>query len=180
MSGGEAAEEELVAVARAVKTRGIRGEVAAELLTDYPERFENLESLIAVGPKGERAVIALEDFWFHGGRVILKFAGFDTPEDAAALVGKEFAVPESEAVELDEDEFFDWQLTECRAETVDGVALGQVREVMHTGGAPILVIRAEGRDAREHLVPLVESICVEVNMERKLIRVDPPEGLLEF
>jgi 16S rRNA processing protein RimM len=171
---------ELVIVARGVKVRGVRGEIAAELLTDFPERFEWLEQLIAVSREGRRQLLPLEESWPHGGRIILKFEGYDTPEEAAALVGLDFAVPESEAVELEDDEFYDWQLEGCRAVTVEGRELGTVREVMHTGSAPILVIAAEPvAEGREHLVPLVESICVEIDIERKLIRVDAPEGLLD-
>ena len=170
---------ELVAVARVAKARGVRGEVAADLLTDFPERFEGLEELIAVFPDGTRRRLALQSFWLHGARVVLKFRGFDTPEDASALARCELAVPESEAVELAEGEFYDWQLEGCRVETVGGRDLGAVSEVLHTGGeAPVLVIR-DGR-GRENLVPLAESICVEIDTARKLIRVDAPEGLLEF
>lgn len=169
---------ELVVVARAAKTRGLRGEIAAELLTDFPERFEAVEELIAVDARGGRKLLALEDHWLQGGRVVLKFAGYDTPDEAAALLGCDFAVPESEAVELEEGEFYDWQLEGCRVETIDNQELGTVREVLHTGSAPILVIRGEGAGAREHLVPLVEAICVRVDIVQRLIRVDAPEGLL--
>ncbi len=170
-------DAELVAVARVVKTRGVRGEVAADLLTDFPERFDGLEELIAVTPTGERRRLAVGGSWLHGGRVVLKFEGFDTPEAARELVGYELAVPESEAVELEDGEFFEWQLTGCRVETLTGGALGTVAEVLHYGAAPVLVVRGEG--GREHLIPLAESICVEINVGEKLIRVDPPEGLIE-
>ncbi|HZI19600.1 MAG TPA: ribosome maturation factor RimM [Pyrinomonadaceae bacterium] len=178
-AGGEyAGGVELVAVALAVKVRGVRGEVAADLLTDFPERFEGLRELIAVFPGGARRRLALERHWFHGGRVVLKFEGYDTPEQAAALVGCELAVPESEAVALEEGHFYDWQLEGCRAVTVGGQEVGTVREVLRTGGeSPVLVIRDER--GRENLVPFVESICVEVDTERKVIRLDAPEGLLE-
>ena len=170
---------ELVAVARAVKTRGLRGEVVAELLTDFPERFEGLEELIGVAPDGKRSPLALEDHWFQAGRVVLKFAGYDSIEAASALVGHEFAVPEDERVELDEDEFYDWELMGCRVESVEGEELGRVREVLRTGGVEVLVVeKAEAKG--EHLIPLAETICVEIDIENKLIRVDPPEGLLEF
>ena len=178
MSGEDLGAVELVAVARVAKPRGVRGEVAADLLTDFPERFEGLGELIAVFPGGERRRLGLESHWLHGDRVVLKLEGYDTPEAAAALAGCELAVPESEAVELEEGEFYDWQLEGCRVETVEGRAVGTVGEVLHTGGeAPVLVIRDEG--GRENLVPLAESICVEVNVAAKLIRVDAPEGLLE-
>jgi len=169
---------ELISVARVAKPRGLKGEVACDLLTDSPERFEWVDELIAVFPGGRRKRLALEGHWLHGGRVILKLEGFDTPEAAAALAGCELAVPESEAVELEEGEFYDWQLEGCRVETVEGGEVGTVREVLHTGGeAPVLVIRDEG--GRENLVPLAESICVGIDVEAKLIRVDAPEGLLE-
>ena len=176
--GDDLGAVELVAVARVAKPRGLKGEVAADLLTDFPERFEWLEELIAVFPGGARKALKLEGHWFHAGRVILKFGGFDSPEESAALAGCELAVPEAEAVELEEGEFFDWQLEGCRVETVGGREVGTVSEVLHTGGeANVLVIR----DARgkENLVPLALSICVEIDVERKLIRVDAPEGLLE-
>jgi 16S rRNA processing protein RimM len=173
---GEAAVE-LVAVARVVKVRGLRGEVSAELLTDFPERFGRTKELIAVTPAGERETLAVEQSRLHAGRVLLKFAGYDTPEAAQALVGFELCVPEREAVELEEDEFFDWQLQGCRVETVEGRALGSVREVWHYGAAPILVVRDGG--GRESLIPLARSICVVIDTDAKLIRVDPPEGLIE-
>jgi 16S rRNA processing protein RimM len=179
MSGGDdLSRVELVTVARVAKPRGVRGEVACHLLTDFPERFEGLEGLIAVFPGGRRERLTLEGHWLHGDRVVLKLEGFDSPEAAAALAGCMLAVPESEAVGLEEGEFYDWQLEGCRAETVEGLSLGTVREVLHTGGeAPVLVIRDEG--GRENLVPLAESICVEIDVDAKLIRVDAPEGLLE-
>ena len=179
MSEAERPEEELVAVARAVKTRGLRGEVVAELLTDFPERFEGLDNLIAVAPDGTRTRLALEGHWFHGGRIVLKFAGYDSVEESAKLVGREFAVPEAERVELEEDEFYDWELAGCRVETVEGEHLGTVREVMRTGGVEMLVVEREGREG-EYLIPMAEDICVAIDIENKLVRVDPPEGLLEF
>ncbi len=56
--------------------------------------------------------------------------------------------------------------------------IGRVRSVWHAGGVPLLVI--DGAGEAEHLVPLAEKICVEINVDRKLIRIDPPEGLLEL
>ncbi len=174
----EEENEELVAVARAVKVRGTRGEIVAELLTDFPERFDGLERLIAVAPDGHRTVLTLEEYWFHQGRIVLKFKGFDSIETASALVGLEFTVPESERVELEEDEFYDWELAGCLVETVEGDELRRVREIMRTGGVEMLVV--DNHEGRDYLIPLAEEICVEIDIGRKLVRVDVPEGLLEF
>ena len=170
--------DDLVVIARIVKTRGLRGEVVADLLTDFPERFEGLED-VRVRPVsgGDGGELKIEKFWFQKGRVILKFAGLDTVEQAEKLRDSDVCVPEEDAVQLEDDEFFDWQLAGCKVETIDGTAIGEVSEVMRTGGTEILVVKGGGK---EYLIPFAGSICTDVDIENKIIRVDPPEGLLEF
>ncbi len=169
--------EELVAIAKIVKPRGLRGEVVADVLTDFPERFEGLHKVVAVSADGTRADLKIEDFWFQKDRIVLRFADFDSVEKAQALREVEICIPESDAAELDEGEFFDWQLEGCTVETLEGETIGTVRELMRTGGTEILVVEI---GASEYLIPFAESICTEVDIEGKKIRVDPPEGLLEF
>ncbi len=170
--------EELVAIAKIVKSRGLRGELVAEILTDFPERFDDLENvLIALLPDGERRELKIEKFWFQKNRIILKFAGFDSIETAETLRGTEICISETEAVELEEDEFFDWELTGCEVETVEGEKIGTVKELMRTGGTEILVVKGA---EKEYLIPFAETICVSVDVENKLIKIDAPEGLLEF
>ena len=169
--------DELVAIARVVKPRALRGELVAELLTDFPERFAGLETVTAVMRDAGRRELKIEDYWFQSGRVILKFAAYDTIELAETLRNAEICIPQSEAVELDSDEYFDWQLVGCKVETIDGKAVGTVRELMRTGGTEILVI--DGQE-KEILIPFAAAICPEVDIENKLIQVDPPEGLIDF
>lgn len=169
--------EELVAIANIVRTRGLKGEVVADILTDFPERFDSLTDVIGVRESGERLELKIEKFWFQNDRVILKFAGYDSIEKAETLRNVEICVPEDEAVELEDGEFFDWELAGCKVETVDGITIGVVRELMRTGGTELLVV---GGEAREFLIPFAEAICVEVDIENKLIKIDPPDGLLDF
>src|SRR5215831_13450538 len=122
--------ESLITVARAVKTRALKGEVVADLLTDYPERFAQVDELFAVSPEGKQKPVKLEAFWFHQGRVILKFVGYDTVESAQTLVGSDFAVRESEAVQLPAGEFYEWQLEGCAVETAEGQRVGVTRGVI--------------------------------------------------
>lgn len=174
-------DEPLVAVALLGKPRGIRGELQANLLTDYPERFDQRTKFFALHPDGRREPVELESHWFQGNRVVLKFAGYDTPEAAKDLTGCELAVAESECATLDADEFYDWQLEGCRVETAEGETLGTVRGLQRTSGVDLLVVEpAEGKRRGDYLIPFARAICTEVDVAQKLIRVDPPEGLLEF
>lgn len=168
---------DLVAIARIVRTRGIRGEAVAEILTDFPERFEGLTGVLAKFPDGRIEELRLEKHWFQSGRIVLKFAGIETVEDAEKLRGSELCIDEADAVELDDGEFFDWQLEGCAVVTTGGAELGNVKELMRTGGTEILVVED---DDREYLIPFAESICVDVDIDGKKITVDPPDGLLEF
>jgi 16S rRNA processing protein RimM len=169
--------EDLVAIARIVKPRGLRGESVADVLTDFPERFDGLELVTAVMPKGERLDLKIEDSWFQKNRIVIKFEGYDSVEAAETLRNADICIAESEAVELETGEFFDWDLTGCRVETINGENVGTVREVMRTGGTEILVVAG---DEKEFLIPFAETICVEVDVDRKVIKIDPPEGLLDF
>ena len=171
-------ESDLIIVARAVRTRGLKGELLAEVLTDFPERFEQVSVLTGVSISRERKQLELEGYWFQNDRIVLKFAGYDSIETASALVGYEFGLPEAERVELAEDEFYDWELEGCLVENKLGERIGQVREVMRTGGVNLLVVENEER--REIFVPMVASIVAEIDVSRKKILIDPPEGLLDL
>ena len=173
----DAGSSELVVIARAVKVRGLKGEIVAELYTDFPERFEDVEQLVLVSPGGERTVKQLEDYWFQNDRVVLKLAGYNDVEAAKQLVGYVFAVPEQDRVSLPEDYYYDWELEGCEVRVGDEI-IGKVSSVLRTGGAEILVITDE--KGSERLVPLAESIVVEIDPVAKMIVVDPPEGLLEL
>ena len=168
--------DDLVAVARIVRPRGLKGGVVADVLTDFPERFEDLKSVTAVMPDLSRRELTIKEHWLQGDRIVLAFDEVGTIEQAEELRNTEICVAEHEAVDLEDDEYYDWQLEGCRVETVDGAEIGVVRELMRTGGTEILVVVGE----REYLVPFAESICTEVAIENKLIRIDPPEGLLDF
>jgi 16S rRNA processing protein RimM len=170
--------EDLIAVAKIVRPRGLRGELIADVLTDFPERFEGLESVTAVVPGGERRELKIETFWFQKGRIILKFEGYDSVESAVWLREAEICIAESETVELGEGEFFDWELAGCTVETPEGERIGTVRELMRTGGTENLVV--DGGEGREFLIPFAEAICTDVDTEAKVIKIDPPEGLLDF
>lgn len=180
---GESPEQgDLIIVARAVRTRGLKGELVAEILTDFPERFEDVTELTAIAAGRDRKQVELESYWFQNDRMVLKFAGYDTIETAKALVGYQFGLPEAERVELEADEYYDWELEGCSVESKLGESIGKVREVMRTGGVELLVVVADEADkaSREVFVPMAESIVVEIDIARKRILIDPPEGLLDL
>ena len=177
-SPGANDRDDLIIVARAVRTRGLKGELVADVLTDFPERFERVSTLAGVAPNGTRQELELENYWFQNERVVLKFVGFDSVDTAKALIGFKFGLPETERIELKENEFYDWELEGCSVETKRGQVVGKVREVLRTGGVELLAVESEG--PTEVLIPMAADIVVEVDVANKKILVDPPDGLLEL
>ena len=171
-------QESLIIVARAVRTRGLKGELVADVLTDFPERFEQISELSGIGLDGVRKQFKLESHWFQNDRMVLKFSGYDTIESAKTLVGYEFGLPEAERVQLAEDQFYDWELEGCSVELEHGPSIGTVREVMRTGGVELLVVEDDAR--REHFIPMAQTIVVEIDVSGKKILIDPPDGLLDL
>ncbi len=171
--------EQLVTIARIVRPQGIKGEVIAELETDFPERFADLDKVYLCSEKGSVTEVSLEDFWFHKGRVVLKFEGYDTRNTAETLRNYKVKIDEAELVELPEDTYYEFDLIGCRVVRVEAgreVFIGTVEALMPTGSVPNLIVL--GESGREYLIPFANSICPEVDTSSKRIVITPPEGLL--
>ena len=166
---------QFASIARIVKKRGIRGEVAAELLTDFPERFSSLgEVRIFNGEKEYWEEI--EKHWFQKNRVILKFRGRDRPEEVEELIGGDLQVPQDQRVSLPQHSYYHSDLIGCDVMENEEV-LGGVTGILETGaaGCNLVVTRADGG---EFMVPLVQKFVLEVDVEKKLIQVNLPSGLV--
>lgn len=169
--------DELISIALIARPHGIRGEVIAEVLTDFPERFDELETVKVIKNNALVGELELEGFRFHKDRVLLKFAGYDTADKADQLRDARLVISQNELAELPEDTYYEFDLKGCEVETIDGQHVGQVISVNDYGAAPLLVVKDE---TKQHLIPLTHDICTEVDIEAKRIRIAPPEGLLEL
>ena len=167
-----------IVIAHIARPWGRRGEVTADMLTDFPERFDNVSSVTLRRGATERSA-DLERHWFHKGRVVLKFAGIDTISDAEPLAGLDVVIPEQElhALPEGEDLYYDFDLVGCSVETAAGERVGDVERVLRTGGGQLLSVRRSGREV---LIPFVDEFCVEVDIAAKRVIVELPEGLLEL
>ena len=169
--------EEDVVIARIAKVRGIRGELVCTLETDFPERFDTQTTITAIALDGARHILTVEDHWFHQGRVILKFAGIDTPEEARKLTGYKIVISVSDAMRLEEGEYYEYDLVGLEVVTVDGQIVGRVTGLLRTGGTDLLVTAGEG--GRENLIPFADEICIDVDIDAGRILINPPGGLLD-
>jgi 16S rRNA processing protein RimM len=174
------APDQFLAIARVVKPQGRRGEVSAEILTDFPARFAELRRVFLESPGQTPQPAEVEKAWQHKGRVVLKFSGVDSIEDASRLRGRHVLIPQEERMPLPAHHYYRWELQGCRVfrerEGVRG-EIGRVTEVEPTGGVEVL--RVSTRQG-EVLIPLAQAICTRIDTRAKTIVIDPPEDLLEL
>lgn len=163
--------EDLVAVGKVLKPHGVRGEARVQILTDFPERFENTPQVYLVAPDGKVELRAVEGARFHSGWVLLKLAGFDDPEAVSAHRDWVVSVPEDELVELEEDEYWHFELEGLEVRDETGAILGLLEEVLQTPGHDLYVVRGP---SGEILIPAVGEFVLSVNLETGVMVVRPP------
>lgn len=162
-----------------MKTQGRRGEVSAELHTDFPERFAERKRLFALLADDSRRELELEDAWPHQDRMVLKFRGVETIADAEALVGAEIQVAAAERAELVPGSAYVSDLVGCAVINArTGAEIGKIEDVQFGAGeAPLLVVKS---GPKERLIPFAAAYLKAVEPAQKRIEVELPEGMLEL
>jgi 16S rRNA processing protein RimM len=184
-----------IVLAHLLRPQGRKGEVLAELFTDFPERFDDQRRVFLAPPgfNGEEAEARSAEvvsFWLpvgrNEGRVVLQFAGVETISEAESIAGKDVIVPHDERLPLDEESVYISELIGCTV--YDGVTpVGVVEDVQFAmsadGGrrlddaAPLLAVASP--DGDEILIPFAKAFLVAVNTEAKRIDMTLPTGLVE-
>jgi 16S rRNA processing protein RimM len=168
---------DFITLARVVKTQGRRGEVAAEAHSDIPDRFAAGMKLFALGESDTRREMEVEDLWPHKGLLVLKFRGVDSISDAEALVGNELQVPRSQRAELESGWTYVSDLIGCTV-LDHGREIGRIADVQFgTGEAPLLIVDAAGK---KFDVPFAEAYLEAVDVTKREVRMNLPEGMLEI
>jgi 16S rRNA processing protein RimM len=184
-----------IVLAHLLRPQGRKGEVLAELFTDFPERFEDQKRVFLAAPgfDGEQTKarqVEIVAFWLplgkNEGRVVLQFAGIDTISDAETLAGQDVLVPHEERVPLNDESVYISELIGCTVYN-GRVPVGVVEDVQFAmtadGGrrlddaAPLLAVTSEEGD--EVLIPFAKAFLVAVSTEAKRIDMKLPDGLIE-
>ena len=169
--------DRFVSVARIVRTRGVQGEVCAVLLTDFPERFSSLHR-VRILSTASQSWEELENFWIQRERIVLKFRGRNRLQDVQSLVGSDVQIFQQQLVKPPKDTFYHFDLIGCRV-VEDQETLGKVVGIFETGSAGANLVVETGAE-KEFMVPLVREFVRDVSVDKKLIRVKLPSGLVDL
>ena len=179
-------------MARLVRTQGRHGELLADILTDFPERFAALregfldrpavKSVAASQDSAAPTPIRIERSWLHKGRVVLKFAGVDSISAAEGLRGAELLIPAADRVPLEEDAAYIGDLAGCRLvdrSQAGHPTIGTIRDVIRQENTTdLLVVIAPGGE--EYWIPFAKAYRARVDLAGRLVEMNLPAGLLEI
>ncbi len=169
---------EFITLARVVKTQGRRGEVAAEIHSNVPERFTEGMKLSALSPEGTRRELQVGELWPHKNWLVLKFAGVDSISDAEALVRCELQLPRSQRAQLESGWNYVSDLVGCKV-LDHGQEIGRIENVQFGAGEAPLLIGVDGA-GKKFDVPFAEAYLEGVDLAQKQVRMILPEGMLEI
>ncbi len=189
MTAGQMDAQSWVWLARIRKAQGRKGEVLAEILTDFPEKFAERKRvwlLASAGQADESArEVELRSHWLNksqAGGVVLHFAGVDSITDEEALRGLVVAIPYSERVPLGEDEVYVGDLIGCQLVDVANKPerlVGVIEDVDREAGPVALLVVAGVGEGEEILVPFAKAYLRRIDLEGKRVEMALPEGLVE-
>lgn len=189
-----------VTLARILRARGNKGEVAAIILTDFPERLTTMKEVYLSGGKSEPRLVTIKKCWLsqnHRGQAVFHFEGCTSIDEAEKLRGLDVQIPFEQRVKLPAGQYFiedlvgcsvfenfslpsALSLPACASETAPAL-LGVVRDVHSSGesvsGTAILVVDTPHG---ELLVPLADDICTRIDTIARRIEVVLPEGLRDL
>jgi 16S rRNA processing protein RimM len=183
-----------IVLAHLVRPQGRKGELLAELLTDFPDRFVGREDLFLAKPgfegsPAEARRVDVTSSWLpvgkNQGRVVLQFSGIETISDAETIAGLDLLVPRERRAQLDEESVYISDLVDCIV--FDGeTQVGTVIDVQFSSAtdgsrlaeaAPLLVVQSD--DGSEILVPFVKAFLKSLDVPAKRIVMNLPAGLAD-
>ncbi|CAL2070301.1 MULTISPECIES: ribosome maturation factor RimM [Streptomyces] len=164
-------------VARIGRAHGIKGEVTVEVRTDEPELRLAPGAVLATDPAAT-GPLTIETGRVHSGRLLLRFAGVTDRTGAEALRNTLLiADVDPEEMPEGEDEYYDHQLMDLDVVTEDGVEVGRITEISHLPSQDLFIV--ERPDGTEVMIPFVEEIVAEIDLEEQRAVITPPPGLID-
>ncbi|MDH2391362.1 ribosome maturation factor RimM [Streptomyces sp. HNM0663] len=164
-------------VARIGRAHGIKGEVTVEVRTDEPELRLGPGAVLATEPASV-GPLAIESGRVHSGRLLLRFEGV-RDRNAAEALRNTLLIAEVDPDELpeDPDEYYDHQLMDLDVVLADGTAVGRITEISHLPSQDLFIV--ERPDGSEVMIPFVEEIVTEIDLEEQRAVITPPPGLID-
>ncbi|WP_283678188.1 ribosome maturation factor RimM [Lentilactobacillus sp. Marseille-Q4993] len=166
-------------IGKIVNTQGLKGEVRVIAITDFPEqRFRKGNVIFAKTPTSEKLIkLEIDGVRKHKSFILLHFKGYESINDIEFLKPSEIMVDETALSneDLAEGEYYYHQIIGLTVVDQEGSALGTIKEILAPGANDVWVVKRKGKS--DLLLPKIDSVILDVNLDAGKVTVDVPEGL---
>jgi 16S rRNA processing protein RimM len=177
---------ELLQIGAVCRPHGLNGDIRVKLHDPASQALEGLRRMWTGPDTGasEPERVGFREWRIHkvrrleDGFYLLGLEGLCNRTGAESLRTQRLYARRADLPELAEDEIYLADLIGCRVSTSDGKELGVAKDVQDIAGNQLLLIERAPRP--EALVPLVPAILLKVDLENRVLYIDPPEGLLDL
>lgn len=166
----------MIAIGQIARSNGVRGEVRINLLTDHPERLQQLTHVWVGRDDATTQRFNIEHVRFHRGQAVVKFGSIESRDAADGLKNQFVFIEEQSAAVLAEGSYYIHEIVGMEVSTEEGERVGRVDEVWQMPANDVWVVRENGK---EILLPAINDVIQSVDVRRRKIVIRPMEGLLE-
>jgi 16S rRNA processing protein RimM len=166
-------EPDFLAIGRILRPHGVHGELRVKLLTDFPDRWTDLKT-VYLGPRHLQKEI--QSTRQHKNMMLVKLVGYENRDAVESLRGELLYVTIKDAMPLEPDEFYLFQVMGLEVQTESGDVLGEIVDVLKPPGANEVFVIHGIRG--EILIPVIDEVIVSLDLEAGVVVINPIPGLL--
>lgn len=173
-SASNRTEPDFLIIGRIIKPHGVKGEVSVNVLTEFPERFDTMQSVFLGDDHSAKETGIVSMRWSHD-KVLMRFEGHTNRNDVEDLRGVYLKVPIEDAITLEDGSYYHFQLENLKVLTDTGESLGYLSQVLETGANDVYVVKTE---KGEILLPATHEVILSVDLESETMTVHLLPGLV--
>ncbi|OIJ09880.1 ribosome maturation factor RimM [Anaerobacillus arseniciselenatis] len=165
-------------VGKVVNTHGVRGEVRVIATTDFPEERFTVGSKLYLEHENLNGKLPLivTSHREHKNFNLLTFENYPNINDVEAFKGGILQIREDQLSDLDEEEYYYYEIIGCDVMTEEGEHLGKIKEILSPGANDVWVIQRKN-GGKDLLIPYIEQVVKKVNVNEKEVVIHLMEGL---
>ena len=167
-----------IPIGKIIGAHGIKGNLKVHSYAESLSPFETGTMIRVKNARSQEKNYLIKWVKPHSKGILLALEDIDDRSQAEALIGAELFIPQSELPDLDDDTYYWFELIGMEVYSTKDEYLGRIDSIFPTGSNDVYVVTpVEGKNSREILIPALAWVLKEIDLDKKIMRVDLPEGL---
>ncbi|MCJ7773249.1 MAG: ribosome maturation factor RimM [Desulfobacterales bacterium] len=171
-------KEKFLIIGKIVGVHGLKGDLKVYSYSETLDELDAGQSILIRTSAGQEQVHVVESAKAHKKIILLSLKGVSTINSARSFVGSELLIEKESLPELEEGSYYWFEIIGLPVFSKDNKLIGNVTSVIPTGSNDVYVVKGFDKNKdQEILIPAIEAVVLEIDLKKKRMSVDLPEGL---